>query len=97
MRDDQIQKAAEAALTAIRECASWVENDPMTLSGVGVDGVVDCYAIATAVIRSIRDAETVARKTEGVHWDYYCYVCGGVKEGWEAIIDEMLRQNESAP
>lgn len=27
-----------------------------------------------------------------VHWGYSCYVCGGLTEGWYAMIDAALKE-----
>ena len=47
--------------------------------------------IARAAIAAMREPTEAMKSVEGVHWGYSCHVCGGLKEGWQAMIDEALK------
>jgi len=45
---------------------------------------------ARAAIEAMREPTEDMKAVEGVHWGYYCHVCGGLTEGWHAMIDAAL-------
>lgn len=48
--------------------------------------------IARTVISALREpTDAMKNCNDEVHWDYSCHVCGGLKEGWQAMIDEALK------
>ena len=53
--------------------------------------VPDQEDLARAAIAAMREPTDAMKSVEGIHWGYGCHVCGGVKEGWQAMIDEALR------
>jgi hypothetical protein len=49
---------------------------------------------ARAAIKAMREPTEEMRECGYVHWDYSCNVCGGLKEGWYAMIDAALKEME---
>ena len=47
--------------------------------------------LARAAIEAMREPTEEMKAVEGVHWDYSCAVCGGLKEGFQAMIDAALK------
>jgi len=48
--------------------------------------------IARAAIEAMREpTEEMKTCSDEVHWGYLCYVCGGLTEGWYAMIDAALK------
>lgn len=47
--------------------------------------------MARAAIEAMREPTNEMKEIEGVHWGYGCHVCGGLQEGWYAMIDEALK------
>lgn len=47
---------------------------------------------ASIVIEALREPTEKMKNCKHTHWDYGCYVCGGLKEGWYAMIDEALNE-----
>jgi hypothetical protein len=48
-------------------------------------------AVARAAIAAMREPTDDMKQIEGVHWGYPCAICGGLTEGWYAMIDEALK------
>lgn len=49
-------------------------------------------ANARAAIEAMREpTDDMKNCSEEVHWDYSCGQCGGLKEGWQMMIDEALK------
>lgn len=46
---------------------------------------------ARAAIAAMREPTEAMKAVESVHWGYSCQVCGGLKEGWQAMHDEALK------
>ena len=46
---------------------------------------------ARAAIEAMREPTEAMTNQEGLHWGYSCHVCGGLKEGWQAMIDDALK------
>lgn len=46
---------------------------------------------ARAAIEAMREPTAAMKSVEGIHWGYGCNVCGGLQEGWYAMIDEALK------
>ncbi len=81
--------------------ALWVASGTYPDSAVGIRNMKpvvwpDFMKQARAAIEAMREptAEMTGCSDE-VHWDYSCHVCGGLKEGWQAMIDAAL--NEKSP
>lgn len=50
-------------------------------------------AMARAAIEAMREPTNEMKTcSDEVHWGYSCHTCGGLKEGWYAMIDAALRQ-----
>ena len=50
---------------------------------------------ARAVIDAMREPTEAMKKAttsngDNIYWDYSCHVCGGLKDGWHAMIDAAL-------
>ena len=46
--------------------------------------------MACAAIEAMREPTEDMKADPCVHWDYSCHVCGGLKEGWQAMISAAL-------
>jgi hypothetical protein len=47
---------------------------------------------ARGVIAEMREPTEAMKAAEDIHWEWPgCGVCGGLREGWYAMIDEALR------
>jgi len=46
--------------------------------------------MARAAIEAMREPTQEMKAVDGVHWGYGCHVCGGLTEGWHAMIDAAL-------
>ncbi len=46
--------------------------------------------LALDAIEAMREPTDEMKAVEGVHWGYGCHVCGGLTEGWHAMIDAAL-------
>jgi hypothetical protein len=63
------------------------------LSAVCLDGDVDLISLARMAIAAMREpTEAMKTRSEDIHWDYSCHVCGGVRDGWYAMIDAALAE-----
>lgn len=60
---------------------------------LGKHAVAGYYDRARAAIQEMREP-TEAMKTadENVNWGYSCHVCGGLTNGWYAMIDKALSE-----
>lgn len=48
--------------------------------------------LACAAIEAMREpTEGMKHANDEVHWGYSCNTCGGLTEGWYAMIDEALK------
>ena len=48
---------------------------------------------ARAAIEAMREpTNEMTTCSEEVHWGYSCHTCGGLKEGWELMIDAALKR-----
>ena len=54
------------------------------------------YAAIMAMWEPTEDMKRTETKAGNVNWDYSCHVCGGLKFGWQAMIDEALKDTEGA-
>lgn len=45
--------------------------------------------IAIEAIKAMREPTEKMKSIEGIHWNYGCHVCGGLTEGWYAMIDAV--------
>ena len=45
-----------------------------------------------ATLLAIREPDEAMKSVEGLHWGYSCHVCGGLTEGWQAMIDKLLEE-----
>lgn len=48
---------------------------------------------ARSAIAAMREPTEAMKSVEGIHWGYSCHICGGLKEGWQAMIDEALKED----
>lgn len=81
MSDDMVERVARAIfVSADDEHNTWPTPDHP-----------ECMKMARAALAAMRDPTEAMKAVEGVHWDYSCHVCGGLKEGWQAMIDEALK------
>lgn len=47
---------------------------------------------ACSAIRVMREpTESMKKCSDEIHWGYSCHTCGGLKEGWYAMIDAALK------
>lgn len=52
----------------------------------------DYKGYARAAIEAMREPTGDMKNcSEHIHWGYSCHVCGGLTEGWYAMIDEALK------
>ena len=65
------------------------ETDPHVVANVESNWNIFA-ADVRETIEAMREPTDDMKAVEGVHWGYGCHVCGGVKEGWQAMIDEAL-------
>lgn len=50
-----------------------------------------CYEdIVKAVVLAMREPTEKMKSIEGIHWGYGCHVCGGLTEGWHAMVDAIV-------
>lgn len=49
---------------------------------------------ARAAIEAMREPTDAMKAVDGIHWGYGCHVCGGLTEGWQAMIDAALSEGE---
>lgn len=88
-----IQRATRAADQAEQ---SWTRQ-----KGDAQDGFAEEPAyglpetIARAVIAEMKEPDDLMKATEEVHWGYSCHVCGGLKEGWQLMIDTALKEDNA--
>ncbi len=48
--------------------------------------------LARSAIAAMREpTEQMKHCSEWVHWGYNCGQCGGLREGWYAMMDEALK------
>ncbi len=48
---------------------------------------------AVAIIKAMREpTEKMKTCNEEIHWGYSCHVCGGLTEGWYAMIDAVINE-----
>lgn len=60
------------------------------------DSLDQYSAMARAAIEAMREpTDEMKNCSEEVHWGYSCHVCGGLKEGWQAMIDAALGKVEA--
>lgn len=49
------------------------------------------YLVARNAIRAMREPTNAMKScSDEIHWGYSCHVCGGLTEGWYAMIDKAL-------
>jgi len=75
---DMIEKVARAICDATGEF-SWDQEDDSIRSQFRKEAV--------HAIMALRDPTDEMKVGDDIHWDYACHVCGGLKEGWQAMID----------
>lgn len=47
---------------------------------------------AKAAIEAMREPTPEMLVSEDIHWGYSCHVCGGLKSGYETMIDAALKE-----
>jgi len=85
--DSMLDRVANALATALF-------NDYQNIAKHIAPDVIDpiTLALARAVIAAMREpTQGMKECSDEVHWGYSCYVCGGLKEGWYAMIDAALK------
>lgn len=83
---NMIEKMARAMQAADRvRAATWEDES---------DGNRWAYLqMARAALTALREpTDAMTSADENVHWGYSCHVCGGLKEGWYALIDAALKE-----
>ena len=50
------------------------------------------HARARAAIEALWEPTDKMKATEGVHWGYGCHVCGGLTQGWQAMLAAALSE-----
>lgn len=56
------------------------------------DTIDRARSAARAAIAAMREpTEDMKKCNEEVHWGYSCHTCGGLTEGWYAMIDAALK------
>lgn len=48
------------------------------------------WDLALAAMWAMHEPTDDMKALEGVHWDYNCHVCGGLKEGWQTMMGFAL-------
>lgn len=80
---EMVERCADALLRAYFD-------RPIEIREISVTAM-DQHDLVRAVIEAMREPTEAMKSIEGVHWGYGCHVCGGLQEGWEAMIDEALK------
>ncbi len=53
--------------------------------------VPDFHTQAVAAMKAMREpTDEMKTCSDEVHWGYGCHTCGGLKEGWQMMIDAAL-------
>lgn len=60
--------------------------------GMGKHAKAHLFDQARAVIQAMREPTEEMKAGEDTYWDYSCHVCGGLKEGWQTMIDAALAE-----
>ena len=47
--------------------------------------------VARVALRCLLEPTAEMKAVPGVHWGYPCQICGGLEEGWQAMILEALK------
>lgn len=75
---EMIERVAEAIYAMARETRDeWL--------------IPDWKMVARAAIEAMREPTSeMTSCSEEVHWGDSCYICGGLKDGWQKMIDAAL-------
>lgn len=62
-----------------------------------IEGWCDVPGTAETIVRTLLEAlrepsEATRTCSDEIHWGYACNTCGGLTEGWRAMIDYMLSE-----
>lgn len=87
MDDEMIERCAKAVSNCIDE-NKFTDHD-LYMIGQNVPDLTG-IAISKAVIKAMREPTDKMKSIEGVHWNYGCHICGGLTEGWYAMIDAVI-------
>lgn len=84
MDEEMIERCAQALSTAI-------ENFRDTHKPGEVFEATDMVLAVIKAMREPTEAMKHAKDDQGdeIHWDYHCHICGGVADGWYAMIDSI--------
>lgn len=65
-----------------RLIAIQMKHNPQTRIGAAI--------VVTELLMALREPTEAMKSIEGVHWGYGCNTCGGLTEGWYAMIDGII-------
>jgi hypothetical protein len=90
---DMVEKVARAIyeaepFDAVRREITWADVHDTQKRGFRVKAV--------AAIEAMREPTPEMLAPEEVHYGYGCHVCGGLKEGYELMLDAALKCQEKA-
>lgn len=90
---DMIERVSNAIRSAMESC------DVARVQANGQNGEAALKQffemLAMDAIEAMREPTEEMKAIEGVHWGYSCHVCGGLKEGWHAMIDAALAKQSA--
>lgn len=71
-----------------------IERVAKAIAAQDTEGLVwqEYISDARAAIAAMREpTEAMKNCSDEIHWGYSCHVCGGLKDGWYAMIDATLK------
>jgi hypothetical protein len=85
---DMIERVAKAIMAAMADHPA----TKVRANGPNGEAALKLFfeLLAVEAIKAMREPTEEMKAVEGVHWDYSCHVCGGLKEGWQVMIDAAL-------
>lgn len=84
---------APALKNASAKCAYTGAKREAFLDGIWQEAI----PYARAAISAMREPNEAMKNAltplqDSIHWDYSCHVCGGLRDGWYAMIDAALKE-----
>ena len=46
--------------------------------------------MVSAFLTALLEPDDEMKSIEDVHWGYRCHVCGGLTEGWQAMLQNLI-------